>query len=322
MVSVVICTYNRAESFRTTLESLARMEVPADVSWELIVVDNNSTDDTSAVVKELGQTSGINIRYVLERKQGKSYALNSGIKESRADIIAFTDDDVKVSPGWLAEIVRTFRDFDCMGVGGRCTPAWDGLPKPAWLLTEGPFRLSGGPLLDFNLGEDTHPTQVPPWGLNMAFRKSAFEKYGLFRTDLGVSGSSRLGGEDTEFGFRLLKASEKVIYSPAAIVFHPVQSDRVRKAYFLSWYFNNGRLCIRVWGWPAEAVLWFGIPRYIFRSLLENCAKWLISFDSPRRFYYKAQVWESLGKIAETRRLLRQRPPVRQKERPTEGQWT
>lgn len=301
MISVVLCTHNRASSLRRTFESLRQMVVPPDLCWELLIVDNNSTDSTRDEVQAFAANSGLNVRYIWEPRTGKSYALNRGIGEARGESIAFTDDDVLVSPEWLRELVCTFHSFDCLGIVGRCIPAWDGLTKPNWLVTTGPYCLSRGPLLDLDLGDEAKETQVAPWGLNMAFRRIAFEKYGVFRTNLGPSGAGRVLGEDTEFGMRLLRQGEKLVYSPRAIVRHPVHPDRITKRYFLRYYFNNGRAGLREERWPTGAVLYFGVPRYMFRSLLGKCSKWLFSLGSEKRFYRKAQMYSLVGQMAEAR---------------------
>jgi glycosyltransferase involved in cell wall biosynthesis len=301
MISVVICTYNRASSLRKTLESLVQMSVPPDLRWELIVVDNNSTDNTRAVVEEFACSSGLNVRYIFEANQGLCYARNTGVANSSGEIIGFTDDDVLVSSEWLGELVRTFREFDCIGVGGKSIPAWNGLLKPDWVITSGPYCLSRGPTLDFDLGDEAKEIQVAPWGLNMAFRKTVFERHGLFRTDLDVSGSGGLLGGDTEFGKRLLDSGEKIAYSPKAVVFHPVARERITKSYFLQYQFRLGRTDIRLEGWPSGAVLYFGIPRYMFRMLIDTCKPWLFTLAAEKRFYAKAQVYHLVGQMMEAR---------------------
>lgn len=305
-VSVVICTYNRATSLATTLESLARMSVPPDLDWELIVVDNNSTDNTRTVVMEFLLTSGLKVRYVYEPEQGLCHARNRGVSCATGEIIAFTDDDVQVEPDWLRELADTFRKFDCVGAAGKSVPAWNGLAKPAWLATKGPYCLSRGAILDFDLGNDPKEIRIAPWGLNMAFRRTAFEKYGAFRTDLGVLGSAGLLGEDTEFGKRLLHQGEKIAYSPRAIVFHPVERHRITKSYILRYQFRLGRTDIRLQGWPAGSVFYFGIPRYMFRSLVERCRSWLFSWGVRKRLYHKAQVYFLVGQMMEARILQKE----------------
>ena len=120
MISVIICTYNRSESLKRTLKSLEEMVVPDSVSWEIVIVDNNSSDDTKGVVEEFTKTSDLNVRYVLERRKGLGCARNTSLKIVSGDIIAFTDDDCIADRHWLASILREFQlDPSLSGVGGR-----------------------------------------------------------------------------------------------------------------------------------------------------------------------------------------------------------
>jgi glycosyltransferase involved in cell wall biosynthesis len=102
--SVIICTYNRSGSLERTLASLARMELRDSADWELLVVDNNSKDDTRVVVDGFTRASGVNCRYIFEKEQGLSHARNRGIREAKGEIIAFTDDDVLLDRHWLKNI--------------------------------------------------------------------------------------------------------------------------------------------------------------------------------------------------------------------------
>jgi glycosyltransferase involved in cell wall biosynthesis len=304
--SIIICTYNRSESLRTTLASLAQLSVPPDMSWELIVVDNNSSDDTAEVVKSFTAASGLCIRYIFQAQQGLSYARNAGINVASGEIVAFTDDDVTVDSRWLCELQKTFGEFDCMGVGGRIVPVWVGR-RPSWLELDRPHPLRSdihlcGPLVSFDHGEEPCELRVLPFGANMAFKKAAFERHGTFRTDLG-RGSTLVLGEDKEFGARLLRSGDKLVYAPGAVVYHPVPEARLKKAHFESHYFNSGRYMTRVNGVPDNAILWFGVPRYLYRSLLLHTCRWLSTFDSPRRFSHKLQFCECLGEISEARRM-------------------
>src|SRR5262249_35027180 len=157
---------------------------------ELIIVDNNSTDDTRAVVADFGRVSGIKVRYIFEAQQGLCYARNTGIKAAKGEIIAFTDDDVTVDPQWLRRLTSAFEQFECLGVAGKIVPVWP-YQKPLWLQMEGPIRLMSV-IVSFDLGEELCEIVIPPFGANMAFRKVAFEKYGFFRTDLDRSGNDLL----------------------------------------------------------------------------------------------------------------------------------
>jgi glucosyl-dolichyl phosphate glucuronosyltransferase len=304
VISVVLCTYNRASSLRRTLESIRKMCVPADLEWELIIVDNHSKDNTREETSAFAESSGLNVRYIWEPRTGKSHALNRGIGEARGEIIAFTDDDVQVSREWLSELARTFSEFDCIGVGGRVTAVWDGILKPDWFATAGPYFLGLGPVApQFERGDRAKEISTPAVGANMAFKREAFEKYGVFRTDMGpgVSRASRLG-EDYEFEYRLLDAGEKIIYSPTAVIFHPATQERITKKCILQFYFDWGRTEIRLDGWSAGAALHFGIPRYMFRMLLERCGNWLFAMGAQKRLYHKAKLYYVAGQMTEARR--------------------
>jgi glycosyltransferase involved in cell wall biosynthesis len=300
MISVIICTYNRCQSLKKTLESLAHVSVPTAVSWELIVVDNNSSDDTPQAVQTFATESGLSCRYILERNRGLSHARNAGIKEAKGDIIAFTDDDVTVGVDWLCQLQSVFDQFGCMGVGGKIVAVWTS-PKPSWFETDGPYALMRA-ILSLDLGEEPCEMHIPPFGANMAFKKVAFEKHGFFRTDLGKSGKTLMTGEDTEFGRRLLCAGDQLMYAPKAVVYHPVEKERTKKRYFESWYFNYGRYSVRIDGFPERTVRYFGVPRYLFRSLLTSFSKWAFSFGSQRRFHHKLDLCRCLGEITEAYR--------------------
>ena len=141
----------------------------------------------------------------------------------------------------------------------------------------------------------------------MAFRKEAFEKYGGFRTDLGPNPKNEIRGEDTEFGRRLMLAGEHLYYEPDAVVFHNVVESRIRKEYFLAWYFDFGRGMARE---AESAPSLLGIqPAYIdilkigSTSLPALTLRWMLSFRPCKKFFYKALVWRTAGHIAETYKL-------------------
>lgn len=299
MISVILCTYNRAPHLQETLGSLERLSVPPGLEWELLVVDNNSTDETQAVVAALRDRGRLPIRYIFESQQGKSFALNTGIKEAYGEIIAFTDDDVTVDPRWLAEIRAAFDKFGCVGVGGRVLPVW-AKEKPAWLTDEVGLM---GVVASFDLGEDPHRLTTPPYGVNMAFRMVAFEKYGLFRTDLGPTAGQLLRGEDSEFCGRLLAAAETIMYAPGAVIRHVVEPERLEKRYFKAWYFSYGRSLARIAGIPPDAVRYLGTPRYLLRELLVTLARWVLSPYPALRFRHQLRCCRIAGQIAESFRL-------------------
>ncbi len=303
MLSVILCTHNRSRSLATTLASVSRILPPSGESWELIVVDNNSADDTAQVIQSFAASAPFEVRYVFERKTGLSHARNSGIAEARGEILAFTDDDVTIDSGWLRELKQTFDRFDCLGVGGRIVQVWNFLKPPSWLVTEGPGSLMSA-ILGFELGPEPCQMKIAPFGANMAFRRMAFEKYGLFRTDLGKVGTKPMTGEDTEFGNRLLAQGERLAYSPHAVVYHPVDKERTTKKYFERWYFNYGRSMALVAHFPAGAIRYFGVPRYLFRDAISSFGQWILTLDPTLRFRRKLHLLLCLGEISEARRLV------------------
>ena len=297
--SILVCTFNRADALAASLRSLAQLSVPPDLTWEIVIVDNNSNDHTRAVAESFSTEFPGRFRYLFEPRQGKSFALNTGIKEAKGDILAFTDDDATVDPCWLAQLTDAIEKFDCVGVGGKIVPVWN-FPRPDWLILEGPHRLMDA-VVSLDLGPEPHPIKAAVYGVNMAFRKQAFEKYGGFRKDLGPTVGNEVRGEDSEFCRRLIKAGENLVYVPGAVVYHPVERKRIEKRYFQVWYLGRGRASVREGGIPSNAIRYFGVPRYLFASLGRNLLKWLFCPSAQRRFYHKLSAYETWGQILESR---------------------
>jgi glycosyltransferase involved in cell wall biosynthesis len=305
MISVILCTYDRASTLRDTLASLQGMHVPPLVEWELLVVDNNSSDDTEDVVTAFQQKTTFNVRYVFEETQGHSRARNRGIQEAKGEILAFTDDDVTVDPHWLHRIHLAYEQFDCIGLGGRIVPVWP-CDRPAWLADSGPYQLMKA-IVSFDLGDRPRVLRTPPFGANMSFKKVAFERYGLFRTDLGRKGRDLTGGEDTEFGRRLLRNSEVLIYDPTVLIYHPVEEERLTRAYWQRWYFAYGRTSMRLAGDPDAAASPSRRRQMVLRTLASSLVRWILTLDRNRRFYYKLNVYLALGKLREAGARSRRR---------------
>lgn len=267
--------------------------------WEILVVDNNSTDKTREVVESFcGQYPG-RFRYLFESQQGKSHALNAGIREAHGDILAFMDDDVTVEPSWLQNITAPLHNGDWAGAGGRILPQQT-FTLPRWLSLEGRYSLS--PFALFDLGAEAGELAEPPFGTNMAFRREMFERYGGFRTDLGPHPGARnpQKSEDSEFGHRLLAAGERLRYEPLAIVYHEVPESRLQKKHFLAWWFDKARSDIRAFGIPPDAK-WRarGVPLVFFRRLAIWTLRWLVALRPSRRFSCRLNVWIVGGQILE-----------------------
>ena len=131
-VSVIVCTYNRCRSLERALESLSASVMPMTSEWEVLVVDNNSNDGTREVAQRFCELNPSHFRYLFEPNQGKSYALNTAIRESHGEILAFTDDDVTVEPSWLQNLTSVFEYEEYAGSAGRILPA-QSFDLPPWL---------------------------------------------------------------------------------------------------------------------------------------------------------------------------------------------
>jgi glycosyltransferase involved in cell wall biosynthesis len=279
------------------LTSIALSRLPESVSWEVLVVDNNSRDQTGDVVADFSRRYPGRFRYLFESQPGKSYALNAGIAEAQGDVLAFTDDDITVDSMWLQQLTAPLLRGEWAGCGGRILPEWNCRP-PLWLPEGGRHPLA--PLAVFDLGLEAGRLAEPPFGVNMAFVKPMFAKYGGFRVNLGPQPGSEIRCEDTEFVSRLLAGGEQLWYEPSAIVYHPVLPNRLRKKYFLDWWFDKARADIQAFGVPAHFKLVLaGVPLRFFRRLVVWTSRWMLAVGSSRRFSNKMSVWILAGQILE-----------------------
>ncbi len=285
-VSVIVCTYNRARILRATLAELCALDMPADCAAELIVVDNNSSDDTSAVIARAARESRIPIVPLREPRQGKSFALNRGLSLAHGQIVALTDDDVWVPRDWLARIVAAFREREVAFVFGKVHPRWEIQPPPELLTPRG--RDVWGPLAALDYG-DAPAEYVPdridqrlPIGANLAFTRSALLSIGAWRTDLGKIDNTLISGEDHEIFMRLRRFGlYRGFYDPELVVRHRVPADRLTRRYFRRWFFWNGKtqalmldnLFIGLDMSRTPHIL--GVPRFLYRQALRQVWRWL-----------------------------------------------
>lgn len=272
-ISVVIATYNRAALLSACLRALeAQAFEPGD---EIVVADNGSSDDTAAVVGRSARHAPIPVRLVKEARPGKSHALATAVAQCRADVLAFTDDDVLVAPDWVARIRQVMSTTGAAMVGGKVLPLLQAR-VPDWLdLSSGPgFGRLAAPLGLADYGQSREPLGPrTALGSNVAIRRVVFESVGGFPGSLGKLRGTLLSGEDHQLSEEVQAAGHLALYEPAMVVRHLVPPDRLRVGYFLRWFFWSGVTHARLdAARAARPSMLFGAPRYLFRQLFASAA--------------------------------------------------
>lgn len=237
-ISLVIATYNRAEQLMTTLVSVAAQSL-APEAWECVVVDNNSTDATRERVAAFGACHPeLHIRYIFEREQGLSAARNAGIAASQGDIIAFVDDDERIVPDFLGAYVDLFDSHpEAMAAGG-CIIAEYPTGRPRWMsrFTEQPIANP----MNYGATVRLFPKGKIPGGGNMAFRREALVRVGIFDTSLGRTGKSLIGGEESDLFERMATVGIRPYYVPRAVMYHIIPAEKLTREYFQRLCYNTG----------------------------------------------------------------------------------
>lgn len=322
-LTVLLCTFNRAGQLGDTLAALAGARPPQGCDVDVLVVDNNSSDDTAGVVRRAAAAGPWPVRYALEPRQGKSFALNHGLAVARGDVLALTDDDVLPADDWLVRIVEAFRSRDIEFVFGKVLPRWEVPPPPELLTTAA--RDIWGPLALVDYGDEptaydpeTFKRQRLPIGANLAVRRRAVERVGGWRTDLGKLNNSLIAGEDHELCVRLYRAGlYRGVYDPRNVVRHFVPASRLSRGYFRRWFYWHGRTMARMAGDVyldvdfATVPYVARVPRFLYRQLLQQTVRWLRRAgrrDALALLVEEVRLVEYLGFFAESwRRAARAR---------------
>jgi GT2 family glycosyltransferase len=228
--SIIIPTYKRAAYLSKCLAAVAALQTdPA--TFEVIIVDNNSPDNTQDVSLKFAQAHpGLQVRYLYETEQGYTAANNRGVAEARSELLCFLDDDSPPETDWLNALLEPFKDPQVGCTGGPSILNYQGQEVPLWLRGTLAGMISGYVL------PYAEPTPVSLWtelplGCNMAIRRSVFADIGFFRTDLGKSGDNLRAGGETQLIERIYQAGWKIMYVPGAKVHHFVSPERLDVSY-------------------------------------------------------------------------------------------
>jgi glycosyltransferase involved in cell wall biosynthesis len=311
MISVVVCTYNRSQTLARMLASYFEQEGIGDAEHELIVVDNNSSDETRGTALKYASRRGFN--YMREPEQGLSAARNRGIKQARGAVIAFLDDDVLVDRRWLQTLRQCYRDTSAAVVGGKAVLLLEADPPP-WF---GPFFREWLSEVDLGTVRREVPDGLGLYGVNLSFDAAALKAAGGFETHLGRRGTQLMGGEETTLVGRLAAESARIIYEPGAAVKHIVGKERLTWNYFVS--LARGYASTKQAREPDRGPLWqiLRVARSLLSVLRWQCqfaAAYALRSDS---YTLSCMQWETRGEIAymalRLQRLWTQLTPVFQR---------
>ncbi|BCG64118.1 MAG: glucosyl-dolichyl phosphate glucuronosyltransferase [Methyloprofundus sp.] len=300
-ISIIVSTYNRSHNLPDCVQHLAAQENTEHFQWEALIVDNNSTDATKAVTEQLIEQYPINIHYLFEQNQGLSFARNCGIHASEAKYVIFIDDDIRVTPKWLASIYNRFVSENCDAVGGRIyVESPEDFPK--WLTPE-----LHGFLGHMDFGEKAfhmNGRDEFPYGGNMAVRRDIAVQLGGFNTGMGRKGEGSkpdelFKGEETVFFHQMTDNGNALWYEPDAIVLHKILPYQLEKKFFLTVHYNAG-FQKALFDNVTYNRTFMGAPLFLYLQFIKNVAKYLgqlISKGSVAAFRQRMTVNHFLGQI-------------------------
>lgn len=307
MMTVLFATHNGARTLPGVLDAYCRLIDP-EGGWKLIVVDNTSTDRSREIITSY--LDRLPLTYLYEGKLGKNAALNTAIAHIDGDLVVFTDDDVFPRPGWLV-CMRVIADAQpsYSVFGGVVLPRWE-IPPPDLIMEGVPldvvFALSSPALTE----GPTTPERI--FGGNMAVRANVFKSGFRFDVSIGPRGTKYAMGSETEFVRRLAQHGYAAWHVHTAEVEHFIRDFQMQKSWILSRAIRSGRGQYRL-NHPDHSlrmISWFGVPRYLFRKIIEQAfqmLKCMLSFDEECFFRARWKFNRYRGNIMEARNLHKER---------------
>jgi glucosyl-dolichyl phosphate glucuronosyltransferase len=282
LVAAAICTWNRAPLLDKTLRQMRTLRIPAGIEWELLIVNNNCTDDTDRVIDE--HSPHLPIRRLFEEKMGLSNARNRAVTATRGELLLWTDDDVLVDSCWLAEYVSAANRWPAASVfGGKILP-WFEAPPPRWLADNLPLLGRYFALRDLGDREIVLDGELP-FGANMAFRTRVLRDY-VFDANLGRVGTAMISGEDVQVMRRMQAAGHCVVWVPSASVKHFLPQSRMTFDYMKKLLYCSGRYESRRDA-PQESTHVFGVPRWVVRKWLTAETGYLMASLAPSHSVFR-----------------------------------
>ncbi len=234
ILSAVICTYNRPQRLRNSIQSLIDQSLQKDM-YEIIVIDNSASKTAYNVVAEFKDSEYV--RYVHEPTIGLSHARNIGFKNARGAYVAYLDDDAAAEKDWLLHIHAAFTETNAVCVGGKVELVLE-VAKPLWLPDEllcclSKLSCAESPVIINGTNHYLH-------GCNIAFKKEALIEAGGFNTNLGRVGASLISGEDALVQKKIQDGGGVCLYCQDIVVYHHIEKERLTKKWFLRRMFSEG----------------------------------------------------------------------------------
>jgi len=230
--TIAICTCNRAAVLPYAVHAALGQDFPPE-RHEILIVDNNSTDETPRVAGDLAAAHP-RIRCVKETSQGLSFARNRAFREAKGEVIVYVDDDAQMCPDYLANLEKVFQEEAGIGAaGGPIEVGWLG-PVPSWYEPDLDYSFNYLYIASFRT-RVVYPRMI--YGTNMAFPVSVLRKIGGFQTGLGRIGSRLLAGEDVEIALRIERKEKLSIFY--SIIQNFIPNDGIRKRFFEKRYFQK-----------------------------------------------------------------------------------
>ena len=268
-LSVILCTYNNADSLAVTLDQLVQCEVDSWSDIEILIIDNNSPDNTEEVVRTLSESTDVPLLYHFQQKQGLSNARNMGLEKARGDYLLFTDDDADIPTNWLSCYLQKIQSTQADCLFSKIEVNWDS-PPPWW------FDQRYNPyFVQLNYGE--RPLEITDihhefFGKNFCCRKTVFVEMGGFDEKLGRNGASLAAGEETIIYRRLIALGAKVVYFPDATVGHRLKPIEYTARHIEKKFVDGAMSSLHI-AKCFSGKRFLGRPTYPLKTALKNTVK-------------------------------------------------
>jgi glycosyltransferase involved in cell wall biosynthesis len=288
---IAICTWNRAALLAQTLERMCLLNVEG-ISWELLIVNNNCTDETDTVIERFA--GRLPIRRLAEPRPGQCHARNCALRAAAGELIVWTDDDVLVDPGWLQAYVRAASEFPASDFFGGPIEPWYESPPPRWVRDNIDMLLGAFVILNLARPTGPFPAGLTPYGANMAFRTLALRAY-AFDTRLGYTAGALVGGDETSLIHRMRKEGHAGTWVAQAAVRHYIPAERMSPPFLWRWWEGFGKSLVILES-PPVGTRWFGVSRWALRQYVQHRAlaaawgpfsarRWLRHYTAAARAY-------------------------------------